>query len=89
VWYLAQSDSAELLMLLLEQGAPVDVPALDHTTALYHAAKRGNLEMALMLLQHGADLNRYRKHFLGPDQEFRQKLLAASPAPKKDNLKKK
>ena len=53
----ARAGHADVLSLLLEHGADVDVQNLYGTTPLYRAARSGKLEAGRLLLDRGADIN--------------------------------
>lgn len=73
--YLAKTGQTAVAEELIKVGAEVDVVAEDDTTALYHAAREGNLAFAIMLVKNGANVNRYHKHTLGSTHEFRKALF--------------
>jgi ankyrin repeat protein len=60
VAYLVVNDSSDaqfIIPLLFERGAPVDAYNKKGQTALFCAANAGNLKLAELLLQKGADIN--------------------------------
>ncbi|KAI9927582.1 hypothetical protein AWENTII_006412 [Aspergillus wentii] len=55
--FAAAMDDRELLKKILHSGGKVDEPSRLGITALTASACRGNMEIAQLLLQHGADVN--------------------------------
>ncbi|KAH9066762.1 ankyrin repeat-containing domain protein, partial [Lactarius vividus] len=53
--YESQEDGAGIAQLLLEHGVDVDVPRTDHSTPLHVASRYGNLAIARLLLNRGAN----------------------------------
>lgn len=47
----------EMVKILLENGARVNTPGHENTTALHQAVLEGNTEMVKLLLKYGADKN--------------------------------
>lgn len=66
LWYpMIGGGHREMMALLLERGADVEQQHWLGTTALHYAAVRGDVEMAELLVDHGADLNRAGRKFGG------------------------
>jgi ankyrin repeat protein len=51
----AQSNRPEIIALLVEKGAPVDIPDMMGQTPLFHAAEKGHVESVKQLLSLKAD----------------------------------
>lgn len=64
---LTLAQKAEIVELLLERGAKVDVLDREEFTALHRAADAGDIARAKLLLEHGADINvRHPRHGFTP-----------------------
>ena len=53
--YRSQEDGVRVAHLLLERGADINTRCNDHSTLLHAASYSGNVEIARLLLDHGAD----------------------------------
>lgn len=60
-WNLDQVPHQEIATILIEQGADVNAQDLDGFTPLFKAADSGLLDLAKLLLEHGADPNHSTK----------------------------
>ena len=46
-----------MIKFLLDNGANVNIPGLENTTALHEAIAKGNRKVVELLLNYGADIN--------------------------------
>lgn len=68
LWYpIIGRGDVSLMDELLRRGAQVERQHFLGTTALHYAARSGRIEMAELLIQHGADVNRVGRKFGGAE----------------------
>ncbi|BAS86480.1 Os03g0758400, partial [Oryza sativa Japonica Group] len=60
----ASSGKAEIISILLDQGANVDLTTDAGRTALHYAASKGRLNIAETLIAHSANVNKKDKEML-------------------------
>ncbi len=80
----ARSGSADVVALLLELGTPVDVADSTGLRGLHNAASRGALDVARLLIAHGADIDRPTTHYggaMGFASHFGQQAMLELLAP--------
>jgi ankyrin repeat protein len=80
----ARAKRADIVALLLELGMHVDVADPTQQRGLHNAAASGAVEVAKLLIAHGADIDRPTTHYGGPlgfAAHFQQAGMAALLAP--------